>query len=61
MSLQHHEAAELLEPFVLGALPADEAAAVALHLDDCAICRVEADRQAEIVDELAVSLPEREP
>lgn len=61
MSLAHRDAADLLEAYVLDALPEEDDAAVAAHLVQCATCREEADRHAKTVDAISASLPEREP
>ncbi|MGH2499176.1 MAG: zf-HC2 domain-containing protein, partial [Candidatus Limnocylindria bacterium] len=54
-------AADDLELYALGALPAEGAARVAAHLAQCAECRGEAIALARVVDELPLTVAEREP
>jgi anti-sigma factor RsiW len=50
-----------LELHAVGALPAERASAVALHIESCASCRAAAEDIAEVVALLADAVPPREP
>jgi anti-sigma factor RsiW len=46
--MTHHDAWELLDEFLDGALAADARWAVAAHLDECAVCRTQVATQARL-------------
>jgi anti-sigma-K factor RskA len=59
--LEHHECAEALGAYALGALSETEAARVRRHLSECRECRAELDWLRAGVDVLPTSVPPIEP
>lgn len=55
------EARELLSELALGIADGEERARVLAHVEDCADCRRELERQSVLADELLVLAPEEEP
>lgn len=55
MELSHDEVRELIAPYVLGALPADEVSFVRAHILSCDACMAEADTMSEAASKLALS------
>jgi hypothetical protein len=56
-----HETRELLPELALGIADGAERARALAHVDECADCRRELERQSAIADELLVLAPEEEP
>ena len=54
----HHELRDEIAAYVLGALREQEAAALALHLSECAACRGEYDRLRIATEGLALAVPQ---
>jgi len=54
--MKHDEVGELLEPYALGALDPEEAAAVAAHLEECDECRAELAVIRRVADGLPAAL-----
>ena len=59
--LGHHEYAEALSAYVLGALPAHESDRVGLHITTCRECRAEVERLQVAADALPASVPQIDP
>ncbi len=59
--MTHPELEELIDLYVIGALPIEEGREVAAHLEGCAGCRALADRAREVVQLLRLSVDQLEP